>query len=78
MSHQAVSGWEAGRASISAVRLGELATLYGVSTDYLIFGIGDIDLAVGVRQYFDVMPPALRDRCLMMWALFARRGVPGP
>lgn len=39
LTRQAVALWETGESAISAVQLGRLATLYGKSADYLIFGL---------------------------------------
>lgn len=39
LSRQAVNAWEAGRTGISALQLAKLALTYGVSADYLLFGI---------------------------------------
>lgn len=37
-SRQSVAGWEAGTALIGVAQLALLAELYGVTTDYLIYG----------------------------------------
>jgi transcriptional regulator with XRE-family HTH domain len=39
LSKQAVAAWEKGRTGISAIQLATLALSYGVSADYLLFGI---------------------------------------
>jgi len=39
LTRQAVALWETGESAISAVQLGRLAALYGVSIDYLVFGV---------------------------------------
>jgi transcriptional regulator with XRE-family HTH domain len=38
MSKQAVSAWETGRTVMDAVQLADVALMYGVSADYLLFG----------------------------------------
>jgi transcriptional regulator with XRE-family HTH domain len=42
LSKQAVSAWESGRTTLDALQLGNLALLYGVSADFLLFGIKTI------------------------------------
>lgn len=37
-SRQSVAGWEAGATEIGIVQLALLAALYGVTTDYVIYG----------------------------------------
>ncbi|RYF30684.1 MAG: XRE family transcriptional regulator [Comamonadaceae bacterium] len=39
VSRQCVGNWESGATAISAAQLGVLAGIYGVSTDYLVFGL---------------------------------------
>lgn len=38
VSKQAVSAWETGRTIMDTLQLADLALMYGVSADYLIFG----------------------------------------
>jgi transcriptional regulator with XRE-family HTH domain len=38
VTKQAVSAWEHGRTKLDALQLGDLALMYGVSSDYLLFG----------------------------------------
>lgn len=38
MSKQAISAWENGSRRLAAETLGDLALLYGVSSDYILFG----------------------------------------
>lgn len=38
VSKQAVSAWETGKTRLDAFQLGDLALMYGVSADYLLFG----------------------------------------
>lgn len=38
LSKQAISAWENGRTMLDAKQLGDLALMYGVSADYLLFG----------------------------------------
>ena len=37
-SRQSVAGWESGETEIGVIQLAQLATFYGVTADYLIFG----------------------------------------
>lgn len=39
MSYQAVSHWENGHTVCDSIQLADLALLYGVSADYILFGI---------------------------------------
>lgn len=38
VTKQAVSAWETGRTKLDAFQLGDLALMYGVSSDYILFG----------------------------------------
>jgi transcriptional regulator with XRE-family HTH domain len=38
VTKQAVSAWEHGRTKLDALQLADLALMYGVSTDYILFG----------------------------------------
>ncbi|MES2910581.1 MAG: helix-turn-helix transcriptional regulator [Pseudomonadota bacterium] len=38
-TRQAVAQWELGRVAISAMQIGQLAAIYGSSTDFLIYGV---------------------------------------
>lgn len=40
VTRQAVSSWEKGRSPPNALELVKLITLYGVSADYVLFGLG--------------------------------------
>lgn len=41
-TRQTVANWELGTVAVTAVQIGLLATLYGVSIDYLVLGMGAI------------------------------------
>ena len=41
-SRQAISSWEGGKTLPSLLEFKELASLYGVSTDQLLFGVEDV------------------------------------
>lgn len=38
LSKQAVSAWENGRTTLDALQLADLALMYGVSADFILFG----------------------------------------
>lgn len=38
VSKQAISAWETGKTKLDAYQLAELALMYGVSADYILFG----------------------------------------
>lgn len=46
MSQQAISSWEAGDRMPSATQLGRLAMLYGRPSDYLLFGVETVPVAL--------------------------------
>lgn len=69
-TRQALSSWERNKSVPSAPQLGQLAILYGVWADTLLFGIekprpGGIDWA-------DV-PPDVRQRLDLLWQVFGRQ-----
>lgn len=47
VSRQAVGQWESGATAVSAVQLGLLGALYGVSADWLLFGLRTVPVDEG-------------------------------
>jgi len=47
VTRQAVGQWESGATAISAVQVGLLGALYGVSADWLIFGLRTVPVDEG-------------------------------
>jgi transcriptional regulator with XRE-family HTH domain len=73
---QAVHAWERGRALPPALHLGDLALLYGVSADALLFEQAQIRPGDAMARKMAGVPPALRGRWLLLWQVFMRDGAP--
>lgn len=46
LSQQTISGWEAGRRMPTITQFGRLAVLYGTPSDYFLFGMETVPLAL--------------------------------
>lgn len=73
-SRQLVGSWCAG-GNISADQLGRLCLLARCSTDSIIYGTADEDLATDpIAQQFERLEPVLRQRMWTLYQVFIRPG----
>jgi transcriptional regulator with XRE-family HTH domain len=72
LTKQAVSSWERGQSVPTALQLADLAILYGVSADALLFGLWASADKLDPR--LKDLPPDLRDQLTLLWQVYARRG----
>lgn len=83
VTRQAVSSWEAGRSSPTAVQLGDLAMAYGSCAHRLLFGSSVVSVAreeyEAVLGSLTALPAATRRRCQLALALLVEaEGVGDP